>query len=306
MQQQQQGGAVYAGNENVLIAPLPPPSARAAQLFSVPLLVTAAIPSLSATSRLSHTLCFILAMSVTGECRGSFRHNCPRSLSSLRRSGPLLAFQALRGERRAATKVRPDMATIDALPRPSFASSLWSSRSCKASQGCIAHQECPPVSGDGFETINGYDYPFSPDLPGSYHASVKSVPYASHHWASASVVGDRVNAPKGLFSRVINMMSPKPKLQVLMHKDGRNSLERTMPGHYTIHMGEDYKREYGAQSEMELQDVSQTSAAIPQGFGKEDAASKVLQDRARRVDTIYEVDTPRSVSVADEAACHAR
>jgi hypothetical protein len=202
-----------------------------------------------------------------------------------------------------------------ALPRPSLASSLWTSRDHKESNDVIFHQECPTVAGDGFEPVNGYDYPFSPHLPGSYNDTqrVKSVAYASRHWTSGGVLGDRVTASCGLFGRVMNMLKPKPRLQVLpQQQQGERSSSDTMPGHFGTYFRDDTDTNtWMNRSEMELQDISQTSAMVPVT-----TCSLPMENRSqrsttmhgkRKIETIYEADVPRSVSVsADSIVCLAR
>jgi hypothetical protein len=68
--------------------------------------------------------------------------------------------------------------------------------------------------------VNGYDFPFSSHLSESHdHIDrIKSVPYARHDWSAGVVEGDRVVGPSSKISRAANMMSRRPKLQVLGHR----------------------------------------------------------------------------------------
>lgn len=227
-------------------------------------------------------------------------------------SGPLIALQVLLGDKRPSwlsSTTREVTTEGGGLPRPSFASSLWTSRPSKLSStsDIIAFQDLPPVAGDGFEPVNGYDYPFSPQFPGSYHSSdrVKSIAYASHHWNSGGVVGDRVTGSPGMISRAANMMSPKPKLQVLTHHRSKSGSEY-LP---SVHLGTHFRTKdegdlsMGSKSVMELQDISQTSAVVPGAMpyspSQEQGRPSMTLLSRRRIDTIYEVDSSRGPSVSD-------
>jgi hypothetical protein len=183
------------------------------------------------------------------------------------------------------------------MPRPSFASSLITARTSKASNYSLSHQECP-VAGNGFEPVNGYDYPFSPHLPGSYESDkrVKSVVYSASHWTSGATSGDRVTASQGVFGRAANMMSPKPKLQVLYPRDDGKGSRDTMASRMSSKVSLLFDEDYSESTEATVQDISDTSAVMPgamplspeQGIPYHSIRSMQCE---RRIDTIYEVES---------------
>lgn len=55
-------------------------------------------------------------------------------------------------------------------------------------------------------------------------ASVASVPYSTKHWRAGEIRGDRVARPRHSVHRAVNMLQPKPKLDVLPdRKEGKTS-----------------------------------------------------------------------------------
>lgn len=118
--------------------------------------------------------------------------------------------------------------------------------------------------------------------------------YSQQHWTSGAVTGDVVVASQGLIGRAANMMSPKPKLQILsplldVRRSNETRLDRA--SNDTFDEGDSISR-----SEATIQqDISETSAVVPGAMPYSPTSSMNqmslgLQCR-RRINTIYEFDS---------------
>lgn len=246
-------------------------------------------------------MCFALGIAITGKpCCTSFSafFYCWINFFPL---GPLIAFQAFHnhGHSHGQDQIPDTNSRLSAfIPRP-FALSLLTGRSSKASDYSHSQQGCP-VAGNGFEPVNGYDFPFSPYLPGSFepaNSKVKSVAYGQQHWTAGAVTGDVVTASQGIIGRAANMMSPKPRLQVLSPSldDRRNNDTR-----FARASNDTFEEENSiSRSEATIeQDMSGMSVIIPGAMPySPDSSMKrmslCLQSR-RRINTIYEGDSYNS------------
>lgn len=164
-----------------------------------------------------------------------------------------------------------------------------------------------PIAGNTFETVNGYDTPilFRKDGPSRNHRT-KSVIYDTQHWTAGKIDNDAVMTSQGLLSRAANIMSPRPKLQVMSPRKEHEKIKRCMPGHLSMSSDEIFDDEEGYDKsfgcDIELLDISQTSATVPGDLAQQSSAAVMigetsLQDQSqRRMSPIYEVDTSQASS----------
>ncbi|UZJ56029.1 hypothetical protein CBS101457_005349 [Exobasidium rhododendri] len=215
---------------------------------------------------------------------------------------PLLCLHSLLGEKRAGCLASSDRKEIEhhtPSTTPSLKFLYSNSRDIAVSQRSLH------VAGDGFEAVNGYDYPLFSHYPAASRSNrrVKSVAYTSHHWTSGTIEGDRVTSTPGLISRAANMLSPKPRLQVLNHRRGRSIDSSSDYSSYrqcdnAPHTEQQERDSLTSGPSLEVQDISQTSV-IP-GLaepGFQCRRSKTMQGR-RGFETIYEVEPSRGPSLS--------